>query len=77
VSLLVELNGKKMVVISFEVDSPVTLPFFPIYQLFCLGGVIVGEDVGSVVDELVGFVVGLDVGLVVDADAGCCAVRRI
>ena len=76
ISLLVELNGKKIVIISLEVTSSVMLPLFSMTQLFWLGSVIVGEDVGAmecaVLGELVGFVVGLGVGLVVGTDAGCC-----
>jgi len=74
VSLLVELIGKKMVIISFEVTSSVALPLFAMYQLFSLGGVIVGDDVGAVVgaidDEDVGEVVGEDVGAIDGEDVG-------
>ena len=59
-----------MVIVSFEVASSVALPLFAMYQLFCLGGVIVGEDVGAAVGAFVGEKVGEDVGALVGEVVG-------
>ena len=53
-----------MLIRSFEVASSLALPLFSMYQLFCLGEVIVRDNIGAVVVA----VVGEDVGEVVRED---------
>ena len=57
-----------MLIRSFEVASSVALPLFSMYQLFCLGEVIVRDNVVAVIGAVVDAVIGVDVCEVVRED---------